>query len=165
MRHQSFRLPSGCDNASKRLSIVPQEVEHGYHQDNHSDYQQDRCARSVATGLQSSKKLGSQRVTFGGRGVLFEPALRLVGAIYRCVLQDACRRGSLVARSWIKKSAPKPRVLSFAPVCIREVRNSGIRGPDRLWVFGGSSVCGTSIEPVWQRGPDTMAGVKGADRL
>ena len=39
----------------------------------------------------------------------------------------------LVARSWIKRPAPKPRVLSFAPVCIREVRNSGTRGPDRLW--------------------------------
>ena len=32
-----------------------------------------------------------------------------------------------------QKVRPKPRVLSFAPVCVRQVRNLGRQGPDRLW--------------------------------
>ena len=33
-----------------------------------------------------------------------------------------------VARSFIKKSAPRPRILGFAPVCYRQVRNLGRQG-------------------------------------
>ena len=33
----------------------------------------------------------------------------------------------------VQNPIPRPRDVSFAPVCIGQVRNLGIQGPDRLW--------------------------------
>ena len=100
-----------------------------------------------------------------------------------------------VARIFIKKSAPRPRILGFAPVCItwgdkawgdgkallrrteRIVWSNPEDGNEKLDKMDATeqtavpqvaSKCsckkeggirGTSIQPVWQRGPDTMTGL------
>ena len=39
---------------------------------------------------------------------------------------------ALLRIRFIRNVAPRPRNVSFAPVCIRQVRNLALRGPDRL---------------------------------
>ena len=39
---------------------------------------------------------------------------------------------ALLRIRFIRSVAPKPRNVSFAPVCIRRMRNLALRGPDRL---------------------------------